>query len=121
MMLNAYNKRTHIANANTTLHLPSVRNKFIIKDNIVQNKQDSGKIFEGLVVPNSLVITSELTHKPFKDMQVENETYSLLQKDFFWKGMCKDIAKCIQNCYRVDNTTSKNTPITTSILRYPKD
>ena len=66
--------------------------------------QDCDKTFKTLIAPKPLILFNS------HSLQIHADTvkmYCLIQRDFFWKGMYKDIDKCIQN------TTSANNKIYT--------
>ena len=81
-----------------SLHTCSVQKQFAIdKDTIYRWTQDSDKYFEVSIIPRSLASSILVNSYNLQGHASTIKTFSLIKRDFFWKGMCKDIDKFIQN------------------------
>ena len=90
------------------LHIPPVHNKFEFKDNTLYKLiQDSGKIFETLIVQESLVTTILINSHYLQGHTGMNKTDGVIKRDSFKKDMCKDIKNLFKNCHTCKIIISK--------------
>ena len=61
--------------------------------------QYANKSLEALIVIKSLALTIVVNYNNLPGHAGTNETYSLIKRHFFWKGMCKGIDKFTQNSH----------------------
>ena len=59
---------------------------------------DSGKQFLALVIPQSWKYTVLVEAQDKLGHQGNSHTYCLIKRQYYWKGMNKDIRKYIANC-----------------------
>ena len=85
---------------------------------------DSGKQFLALVIPKSWKYTVLVQAHNKLGHQGNSHTYCLIKRQYYWKGMNKDIRKYIANCilcYR-EKTKVQHYPLQmTEILDRPFD
>ena len=59
---------------------------------------DSGKQFLALLIPKCWKYTVLVEAHDKLGHQGNSHTYCLIKRQYYWKGMNKDIRKCIANC-----------------------
>ena len=75
-------------------------NNFIFKENmLLKMTQDADESFKALLVPKSLTYTLLVNPCSPQGHAGSNKIYSQIKRDFFWKGIHKDIYMFIQNHY----------------------
>ena len=65
---------------------------------LYRQAQDGDKSFEALIVPRSIIPTILINSHHLQVHTGTTKSYNLIKREFFWKGMDKDINKFIQNC-----------------------
>ena len=69
-----------------------------VKELVYKHVMDSGKQFHSLVIPKSWKYTVLMEAHNKLGHQVNSHTYCRIKRQYYWKGMNKDIRKCIANC-----------------------
>ena len=69
-----------------------------VKGLLYKHVMDSGKQFLALVIPKSWKCTVLVEAQDKLGHQGNSHTYCLIKRQYFWKGMNKDIRKYITNC-----------------------
>ena len=69
-----------------------------IKGLLYKHVSDAGKKFLALVIPKSWKFTILVEAHDKLGHQGNNHTYCLIKRQYYWKGMNKDIRKYIANC-----------------------
>ena len=107
--------------ANTfTIHY-TLKHKFTIKENtLLKIIQDANESCDAFVLPKTLALTILVNCNNLQGHAGTNKTYPLVKRDFFWKGMCKDIDKFIQN-YHIFRQHNLQKQSGTSMYNFPKD
>ena len=81
-----------------SLYIPSVKNIFKLDNGTLYRQiQDGDKSFKALKVPRSLIPTILINLHHLQGHAGTTKSYSLIKMEFFWKSICKDIEKFIQN------------------------
>ena len=61
--------------------------------------QDGEKSFEVPVVSKSVALTVLVNFHNFQGHEGTNKMYSVIKRDYFWKGMWKTYTNLFQNCH----------------------
>ena len=69
-----------------------------IKGLLYKHVMDSGKQFLALIIPKSWKYTVLVEAHDKLGHQGNSCMYCLIKRQYYWKGMNKDIRKCIANC-----------------------
>ena len=69
-----------------------------VKGLLYKHVSDTGKQFLALVIPKSWKFTILVEAHDKLGHQGNNLTYCLIKRQYYWKGMNKDIRKYIANC-----------------------
>ena len=93
-----------------------------VKGSLYKHVSDTGKKFLALVIPESWRLTILMEAHDKLGHQGNNSTYCLIKRQYYWKGMNKDIRKCNTNCAlcRCDKAKVQQYPLQmTEILDRP--
>ena len=69
-----------------------------VKGLLYKHVTDTGKKFLNLVIPKSWKYTVLVEAHDKQGYQGNSHTYCLIKRQYYWKGMNKDIRKYIANC-----------------------
>ena len=95
-----YRRKMHIADKCYFLYISLRISQFTIHNGTLYIlMQDNNKSFEALAVPKSLALTILIKSHNLQRHARTITLYCLIKRDYFWKGMQKDIDKFTPNCH----------------------